>query len=203
MLAHVPAYAHESPEKMLVIGGTGGIARELLKHPCCDSIDVYEQDTEIPKIAMHNFDWAKNTLLNTKVEIFSGEIIPFLEQRQSYYDLISVESYGISPITDQFIFQCKKSLKKDGVLSVQGEPFVAAKKYVNAEQEIFAKHFEFSGRYHFAAPLQPGGLACAWAACNEHEVHYPIRRPLGYNAKRYRAYSIPIHKASFAIPLKF
>jgi spermidine synthase len=39
MLAHLPLFSHPNPKKVLIIGGgDGGIAREVLKHECVESV---------------------------------------------------------------------------------------------------------------------------------------------------------------------
>jgi spermidine synthase len=41
MLAHLAMFSHSNPKKVLIIGGgDGGIAREVLKHECVESVTM-------------------------------------------------------------------------------------------------------------------------------------------------------------------
>ena len=47
MIAHIPLFAHDSPEKVLVIGGGGGVLREIAHHDCIQEIVICELDQEV------------------------------------------------------------------------------------------------------------------------------------------------------------
>ncbi len=199
MLAHVPAYAHESPENMLVVGGSGGVVRELLKHPCCEHIDVFELDPDISSIASKYLPWAKTALNDSRVDLTTGDASALLASKAAAYDLIVVESYGISPISADFVKLCRNALARGGVLSIQSEPFQLSRETASANRDVFSSLFVNSGCSSFPMPTAPAGILSACIGCDDHAVHYPSRRPLGYNARRYKAYSIETHKASFAV----
>jgi spermidine synthase len=45
MIAHLPLFCHPNPQRVLVIGGgDGGVAREVLKHACVERVDMCEID---------------------------------------------------------------------------------------------------------------------------------------------------------------
>ncbi|GAB1483203.1 polyamine aminopropyltransferase [Treponema sp.] len=47
-LAHLPLLSHRNPRRVLIIGGgDGGLVREVLKHPCVQSVDFIELDEEV------------------------------------------------------------------------------------------------------------------------------------------------------------
>ena len=48
MIAHIPLFAHDSPEKVLLIGGgDGGVLREIDHHDCVQEIAICELDQEV------------------------------------------------------------------------------------------------------------------------------------------------------------
>ena len=48
MIAHIPLFAPDSPEKVLVIGGgDGGVLREIAHHDCIQEIVICELGQEV------------------------------------------------------------------------------------------------------------------------------------------------------------
>ncbi|RYD02880.1 hypothetical protein N752_22980 [Desulforamulus aquiferis] len=51
MIAHVPLMIHPAPKKVLIIGGgDGGVAREVIKHPTVEQIDLIEIDERVIRV---------------------------------------------------------------------------------------------------------------------------------------------------------
>jgi spermidine synthase len=64
MIAHVPIfYGGIGTKKVLIIGGgDGGTAREVLRHDCIESVDMVEIDQKVIDICKEYFPSTANTL---------------------------------------------------------------------------------------------------------------------------------------------
>lgn len=48
MIAHLPLFAHPNPRNVLIIGGgDGGVLREVLRHPCVESVTQCDIDGKV------------------------------------------------------------------------------------------------------------------------------------------------------------
>jgi spermidine synthase len=56
-MAHTALCSHTDPKKVLIIGGGDGcIAREVLKHKCVESVTIIDIDPEVTKVVQEHFD---------------------------------------------------------------------------------------------------------------------------------------------------
>ena len=52
MMAFLPLNVHPSPKKVLIVGGgDGGVAREVLKHPLVESVVLCEIDEAVVRVS--------------------------------------------------------------------------------------------------------------------------------------------------------
>jgi len=94
-LVHVPAALALNLEKVLVLGGGDGLAaRELLKHTEIDSIYIVDLDPEITRLGRRHPIFRKlnkNSLDDPKVRIYNEDAYKYLEQSSDLYDLILID----------------------------------------------------------------------------------------------------------------
>lgn len=129
MIVHVPMMIHPNPTRVLIIGGgDGGSAREVLKHPNLTNATMIDIDEEIvslckkhiPKISNGAFD---NPRLNLKIE----DGIAFVKNApDDSFDVIIVDSTDPLPdsvgevlFTKDFYENCYRILGKNGSISTQ------------------------------------------------------------------------------------
>ncbi len=206
MFAHVPCFAHAEPERVLVIGGgDGGLARELLKHTCIEHIDLCEIDEEVVSQCSRHFEWTGKALSDSRVELYFLDGAAFVKNRPGYYDLVLVD--GPDPIgpgetlfTKNFLQDCKRALKPGGILVSQSESYLLHPAVTEAQCRIFGELFANSGYYAFAIPSYPGGSLGFCIGCDDHRVDVPFRRPIGAFVRRLKMYSMATHKAAFVLP---
>ncbi|MGE4133337.1 MAG: spermidine synthase [Bdellovibrionales bacterium] len=111
------------PKKVLILGGGDGIlAMELLRHPEIKSIDLVEIDQKIIDLARHYPSLTrlnKNSLADKRVHVHIEDAIRFLNS-QNQYDLILIDfpfpnGLELSPLySKEFYTQVKNSLLPDG-----------------------------------------------------------------------------------------
>lgn len=129
MIVHVPMMIHPNPKRVLIIGGgDGGAAREVLKHPDLekavmidiDEVVVNECKKHMPSLNNGAFD-------DPRMELIIGDGIDYVKKAQDgSFDVIIVDSTDPIPdscgevlFTTEFYKSCKRVLSKDGVISTQ------------------------------------------------------------------------------------
>lgn len=91
-LALIPLHLASSKRKVLILGGGEGLlARELLKHPDIESIKIVDLDADVFRLGKENPHISKlneGALLNPKVEAIVGDAMRFLKESPDEFDII-------------------------------------------------------------------------------------------------------------------
>jgi spermidine synthase len=134
MLIHPAGLILDGPSRALILGGGDGCAaRELLRYPNLEQIDLIDVDQEVILLARDKLNRVnKNSLEHPKVKIQISEANHFLQATsETDWDLIVADLTDpfdclgqTSPLTDAlftpgFYDQLKKRLKPNGVLVIQ------------------------------------------------------------------------------------
>jgi spermidine synthase len=129
MIAHVPMMVHPEPRRVLIIGGgDGGSAREVLRHPNLDRVVMVDIDETVvqnckrymPEVSQGAFD-------NPKLELIIGDGIDFVKKSgDQSWDVIIVDSTDNVPdgagevlFTVDFYENVRRILAPNGVVSTQ------------------------------------------------------------------------------------
>ena len=212
MLAHVPMFAHPKPRRVLIIGGgDGGTAREVLRHPSVEHVDMVEIDEAVVRAAKQYLPDV-GTFDNPKLHVRFEDGITFVEKVSDPYDVIIID--GSDPVgpavelfSESFYRNCYNALTPQGVLSSQTEsPWVPS--YHPAIRKLFHSLdaiFEVSRMYLAFIPLYPSGmwsLAYASKGLHPHDPDVVDRVVKGTTSMdgSLRYYNPEIHQGSFALP---
>jgi spermidine synthase len=161
MLSHPAFFYCKDPKRVLVIGGgDGGVAREVLKHPNVREVflvDIDKMVTDVSKKYMPSL--SRGVFSDKRLKILHQDAILFVRQYKNYFDVI------IDDLTDpvgpslflwssKFYSDIKNALKENGVAAFQTaylqESF--AKKSRNLLKKIFphfAVHKAYVGCFPF------------------------------------------------------
>jgi spermidine synthase len=211
MLAHVPILAHGKVEDVLIIGGgDGGMAEEVLKHKGVRRLVMVEIDAGVIDFAReHLAELHRNCFDDPRFELVIADGKDFAANATDKFDLAIVDSTDpIGPgevlFTREFYGDCKRLLKPGGVLVTQnGVPFFQAGELKNTVFN-FARLFADAGCYLTVVPTYVGGfMALGWGTDDE-----ALRAvPLADLRQRYEAaglatrhYTPELHKGAFALP---
>ena len=209
MVAHVPMAVHPNVKKVLIIGGgDGGVAGELLRYPGIESIDVVETDPMFIDVCREFFPETAKSLTNEKVYVFCEDGLRFLRRKTDVYDLIindSTDPFGYTEglFTKEFYGSCYKALKDDGVMVYQhGSPF-----YDEDEAACRTMHrkvyrsFPISQVYQAHIPTSPSGY---WLFGFASKKYHPLKdfRPEEWNALGIKTeyYTTNLHLGAFMLP---
>ena len=123
--AHMPVSVHPYPERILIIGGSPAVVREILKYPA-SSVDFLEMDPRMIDISLSLLSKEDRSKLNDKrLRIISEDARKFIKSLHGpYYDIVILNlpepaTANINRFyTEEFFYEAKKALKKDGILSL-------------------------------------------------------------------------------------
>ncbi|RLG48845.1 MAG: spermidine synthase [Thermoproteota archaeon] len=131
MLVHPAMLSHPDPREVLLIGGgDGGAAREILKHPVERLVHV-ELDEEVVKACREFLPSLACSYDDPRHELVIGEGFQFLRrQPDESFDVVIVDSTDpIGParalFSGEFYDEVRRALRPGGVAAAQGEtPFL-------------------------------------------------------------------------------
>lgn len=212
MLSHVPILAHGTAQRILIIGGgDGGMAREVLRHQSVDHVTMVEIDAgvvdfskeHLPSIAGGAFD-------DPRLDLVIADGAAFVRETDRRYDVVIVDSTDpIGPgevlFSDTFYDHTRELLNDDGIIVTQnGVPFMQGEE-LTGTMRAFKALFPDWGCYLTHVPTYAGGpMALGWGAKSG------TARAVGLETleTRFAAaeietryYTPEIHKAAFALPV--
>lgn len=143
-LVHLAAISHPAPRHCLIVGGgDGGSARQLLKHPSVESITICELDQAVLDIARRHFQPVhQGALDDARVTVVVSEGQMFLAESTQQFDLIVLDlSDPVGPAvalyTSEFFALCKQHLTQSGALSLHlGSPQFQAQRVAALVQNL-------------------------------------------------------------------
>tara|TARA_R110002072_G_scaffold52417_1_gene139710 strand:+ start:188 stop:1039 length:852 start_codon:yes stop_codon:yes gene_type:complete len=211
MFVHVPLLAHGKVRRVLIIGGgDGGAARQLMKHRniAVTLVDIDRTVIELSKKYMPSV--SGGAFDDPRLELVIADGCKFVEETDARWDVIIIDStdpHGPGEVlyTEEFYRDCKTCLSEGGIVITQnGVPFVQ-------ESELRESYDRLGGLfkdvtfYLAAIPSYVGGvMAYGWAT--DEADHR--KTGLAKLAQRYidaeigtEYYTPEIHQAAFALPL--
>jgi spermidine synthase len=210
-LVHMGAIAHPAPEKALVIGGgDGGSAEELLKYTTIKSVTLVEIDLAVIDIARKYFDVVHRGALNDpRLTLKVEDGLAFVRSTAETFDLIVLDLTDpggpSEPLyTADFYRACAARLNPTGALTLHIASPVAHPDRIRAGLSALRAAFAIVTPYLVSIPLYGGMwmMACASATLSPAyltplEVNRRIaQRKIG----NLQYYNGDMHRAAFALP---
>lgn len=209
MVVHVPMSVHPCVKNVLIIGGgDGGVARELIAYPEVENIDVVEPDEVFIEACREYFPDITKAFDDPRVNIIERDGLRFLRGKSGEYDLIindSTDPFGHTEglFTKEFYGSCYRALKDDGIMVYQhGSPF-----FDEDETAFRAMHrkaystFPVSRVYQAHIPTCPSGY---WMFGFASKKYHPINdfNPAKWNAHGIKTwyYTTNLHLGAFMLP---
>ncbi|MEP3246308.1 MAG: polyamine aminopropyltransferase [Sneathiella sp.] len=211
MFVHVPILAHGSVKRVLIIGGgDGGAARQVLKHQQIEATLVDIDRTVIDLSVRYMPSISGGAFDDPRLNIIVADGCRFVKETTERWDIIIVDStdpHGPGEVlfTQEFYGDCKSCLADGGVIVTQnGVPFVQADELRDSYDRLGSLFWDV-GFYMATIPSYVGGpLAFGWATDNKDlkAVSEAVLAERFLAAKIETYYYMPdIHKASFVLPL--
>lgn len=180
-LVHVAACTHDLPATALIVGGgDGGAAEELLKHKSIQSITLVEIDEAVLDVARKYFRAIHHGVIDIqggdpKLHIEVADGLEYVRNSTDEYDLIILDLTDpggpSQPLyTADFYVKCAARLKSGGILSLHiASPFAQQDRVINTLKDM-KKAFNVVRPYLVSVPLSGGSwmMACASDSVDPH-----------------------------------
>jgi spermidine synthase len=211
MLTHVPITAHGSARRVLIIGGgDGGMAREVLKHRAVEQVTMVEIDPAVVEMSKEHLPTlSAGAFDNPRLNLMIADGAKYVAETTDRFDVIIVDSTDpIGPgevlFTAAFYSDCKRCLNPGGIVVTQnGVPFLQSDEMVNSWDRL-GQSFGDVGFFIAPVPTYQGGhMAFGWATDDTAKRHQSVETldarftPLDV-ATRY--YTPAVHAGAFALP---
>ena len=212
MIVHVPMFAHPSPETAIVIGGgDGGAARELLRHSL-KSLTLVEIDPVVIEASKAHLPDLSSSLNDPRLRVCIADGVEFLSECESQsVDLILVDAtHPAGPATTlfspEFYKRAKRCLKPQGILVTQSEPPVHQSRMFRNIHLNLSQVFQPDHVHCFLAciPSYTTGMV-SFSFASKGDIH-PTRHldpaKIESFAKQHklRYYREEVHRAAFVLP---
>ena len=210
-LVHPAALAHPAPETALIIGGgDGGSAEELLKYPTMKSVTLVEIDLAVIDVARKYFGAIhRGAFADPRLAIRLEDGFAFVRRATGTYDLIVLDLTDPGGPSEQlytadFYRACAARLNPTGAMTLHIASPVAHPDRIRAGLANLRAAFAVVAPYLVSIPLY-GGLwmmACASATLNPaYLTPLDVNRRIAQRAIRdLQYYNGDMHRASFALP---
>ena len=212
MLSHVGMFSHPNPERVLIVGGgDGGTAREVMRHPSVSHVDLVEIDEAVVRASKEFLpdvgDWD-----NPKLNVLFEDGIQFVKDIRDPYDVIIID--GSDPVgpaeglfENEFMQACHDGLTENGVLTAQTEsPWV--EDYHPSMRKVFSaldETYKISTMYLAYIPLYPTGMwSFSFASKSAHALSRETMKRVDDRLKKFdtdlKYYNREVHKGCFSLP---
>ena len=131
---------------LILGGGDGCAAREVLKYPSVSTIKLIDLDEKVIRLGKEHPIFKKlnqNSLTNPKVEVLNQDAFVYLKNTDTFYDVIIIDFPDPKSIEVGRLFSfemykmCYKHLRPNGVVVVQsGSPYYATKAFKCIEKTM-------------------------------------------------------------------
>ena len=209
MVTHVPMAVHPHVKNVLIIGGgDGGVAKELIRYPDIETIDVVEVDKMFVDVCRDIFPEVAAGMNDPRVNIHYEDGLRFLRTKQDAYDLIINDStdplgHTAGLFTKEFYGSCYKALHDDGIMVYQhGSPF-----YDEDEEPCRAMHRKAFRSFPISRVYQAHIPTCAagyWLFGFASKKYHPL---IDLDAARWNRrgiktwyYTTNLHMGAFMLP---
>lgn len=202
MIAHVPMFSHGNPKRVLIIGGgDGGVAREILKHNI-ESVDLCEIDRDVIEMSKKYLPTVASAYGNPKLNVFCEDGSKFIKERKDTYDVIVVDSSdpwgpAESLFKREFYSDLYSALKKDGVIAFQSESMFYDRDTIKRLVDMNKEFYKIVEYYYAMVPTYPSGQI-GFTICSKRWDPKKDIRKCPISGLKY--YSTEVHRASFVLP---
>lgn len=214
-LIHVPAMVHDGVRRALIVGGgDGGSAEELLKHPTIEQVVIVELDEKVVNISRRYLCGVHHGALDdARVDVRIGDGLRYVTvdapAAASRYDLIVLDlsdPVGLAErlYSEDFFRACQVLLATGGALSLHlGAPYFQPER-VQALVQHLRRVFACVRPYFLHIPLY-GSLWGLATASDRLDPLLPDADEIDRRLKKRRIgelqhYNGAVHHAQFALP---
>lgn len=162
MISHPGICFHPDPKSVLIIGGgDGGVAREVLKFNV-EKVDLVEIDDEVIEASKTYLPTLSSSFDDSRLRVYCQDAFEFVDNAGKY-DLVLVDStdpigFAASLFSDTFYMKAKNMLGGGGILVTQsGSPFMNPE-FIKKAYRGASRYFKYVKPYLSFVPSYPSGM---------------------------------------------
>ncbi len=210
-IVHVPLFMHPAPKRVLIVGGgDGGSAREVLRHPTIETVDLAEIDEKVILASRQWFPQVACSFEDERVHVHITDAIRYVaDAPDNNWDAIIIDSSdpigpAVGRFQQEFYANCHRTLNDPGVLVAQTGSFWYEPEESRAAcllmREIFGR--DRATIYYGPTPTYPSGtLSYTVAGKGLDPLDFAtVRKPEGEAFAPLQHYTATNHSAHFALP---
>jgi spermidine synthase len=202
MMAHVPLQVHDRAKRVLIVGGgDGGTAREVLRHPGVEECVMVEIDRLVVDACREYIPQTASALDDPRLRLHIEDGVAYMRNSSEIFDVILIDSTdpngAAQPLFGpEFYADVSRRLAPEGIVIAQGESVFYESEMQSTLLKIANGLFDYSAMFNFSNMTYPGGLwSFMWASRRFHPLS--LIRPLGFETFYYNE---NVHRAAFALP---
>ena len=213
MISHIPLLTHPNPRRVLIIGGgDGGTARELLKNKNIEEVVMVEIDSLVVEASKKFLPSISCALDNPKLSLRIEDGIKYVnETKDEAFDIVIVDSTdpvgpGEGLFTEVFYKDVYRILKKDGIMITQSESPRFNQKVFKEIYDCYVAIYGSEKVHTYLAyiPTYPTGM-WSFSYCSKGIAH-PVEslnkesQAVFLKEHKLKYYNQAVHQAAFALP---
>jgi len=184
-LVHPAMTLHPNPTEVLVLGGGDGCAaREILKYPCVNKITLVDLDPAMTQLGKEHpllTSLNNGSLSNPKVDIHNIDGFTFLRDNKHFYDVIIIDLPDPRTVelgrlySEEFYGIAYKHLRPGGVIITQaGSPYFATNAFKCIVKTMDSAGFNTVPLHNQVITLGEWG----WSLGVKQDKAYPLKQKL-------------------------
>ncbi len=204
MLAHVPLNTHPRPCRVLIVGGgDGGTAREVLRHPQVEKVTLVEIDRRVVEISRRFLPELACSFDHPKMEVFFEDGVEYVKKKEGVYDVILVDSpepigQAARLFSTEFYEGIFRALRPDGLFAAQTESPFFNRDLISSVFQKVSRLFPITKLYLTVVPTYPSGLWSFTIGSKKFDPEAVDPKEIPSFPLRY--YNSDVHFASFKLP---
>ena len=207
MITHVALFTHPNPKRVLVVGGgDGGTAREVLRHENVEYCKMVEIDALVVEACQKHIPQTSAVFQNQKFDLLIEDAVKFMAETDEKFDVILVDSTDpIGPAQplfgSEFYSNVNRVLNDDGIVISQGESPFYDQDMQKTMLTVLGQFFPKVMIYNFTNMTYPGGF---WSFTFASKKYHPIKdfdpKRVQDSGIKFQYYNEELHKGCFALP---
>lgn len=163
MISFLPLCAHPNPKTVLIVGGgDGGVAREVVKHPGVETVHQVEIDAKVVDVSKRFLPNMACGFDSPKLQLTIGDGFDYMKQREGEFDVIITDSSDpIGPaeslFQESYFGLLRRALKPNGIVCSQGGTYWTDLEHVKHTLDHCRVHFPVAEYCVTSVPSYPCG----------------------------------------------
>ena len=208
MMAFLPLNSHPSPKSVLIIGGgDGGVAREVLKHPLVERLVLCDIDEAVVRVSKQFLPFMSKSFDDPKLEVKIEDGIEFVKNCTEKFDVIITDSsdpFGPAEglFNKDYYEALYKILESGGIICSQAEDFWLDLDVVMSLTKTCKKLFKSVSYASVLVPTYPSGQIGLLLGSKDlpRKFNNPVLHEEGDYLRGLRYYNEKVHRSAFVLP---